>query len=472
MINKKHRNSNNKVKKIAEIQGRMEEYGKTKDWLLEELKKNRITLKTSPTSNSYEILNSMQINTVNYIHKLLKLEEFSVSEVKTLTKTLHWFFTDIVGSSNPKNSTKAQIRKISILNQQIQNTETFKKRDVNTTVILPTGDGVAIGFSESPEQPLRLATDLHKLLNKYNKTHRVSDRIFIRIGLDTGPVYFIKDIENEDTVWGPGIIMARRVMDLCEENQIFASGRIGDDISKLAPEYESIMHPIGEYQIKHGDKLSIYNIFGKTFGNKHIPKKDKINLEEDADPTKKFEFKNIEIRLDVSNTKNMMTHHTWVWDVKNISKKPLTDLYYEIGGEVPKDNLKDINLTVKDKKGNKLRIGHTDTNKPLEKKFLVELAKPIKHNKSDLITLEYDWEEPDRIFEYVFLAKCKKFKYVFKIPKNFRIEAKALKINQLGEKILAKPPPQTNVKRGKTEIVWKSLKNKVINVHDCYQFRW
>ena len=472
MINKKPPNSNNKIKKIAEIQGWMEEFGKTKDWLLEELKKNRITLKTSPTSNSYEILNSIQSKKINLIHELLKSEEFSVKEVKTLTKTLHWFFTDIVGSSNPENSTKAQVRKIGILNQQIQNTETFKKRDENTTVILPTGDGVAIGFSDSPEQPLRLSIELHKLLNKHNKSHRVNDKIQIRIGMDTGPVYFIKDIENNDTVWGPGIIMARRVMDLCESNQIFASGRIGDDISKLTPEYESIMHRIGEYEIKHGDQLSIYNIYGKTFGNKHTPKKSKINSEEDIDPTKKFEFKNIEIRLEVTNTKNMMTHHTWVWDVKNISKKPLTDLYYEIGGEVPKDNLKDINLTVKDKKGNKLRIGHTDTNKPLEKKFRVELSKPVKHNKSDTITLEYDWEEPDRIFEYVFLAKCKKFKYIFRIPKNFRIESKTLKINQLGEKILAKPSPTITVKRGKTEIVWESLKNRVINVHDCYQFRW
>jgi len=472
LAGRKRKGLTSRIKLIAEIQGLMEDHGKTKDWILEELKKHRIPLKVSPTANSYEILYSIPDKMIVHIHKFLKSDEFSVKEVKTLTKTLHWFYTDIIGSSNPKNATKAQIRKINILNVQIQNAETFKKRDPHTTIILPTGDGVAIGFSDSPEQPLRLAIEIHKILNKYNKTRRVNDKIYIRIGMDTGPVYFIKDIENNDTAWGPGIIMARRVMDLCEQNQIFASGRIGNDISKLSPEYESIMHPIGNYELKHGEQLLIYNIFGKTFGNKHTPKKAKVKLEEDIDPTKKFEFKSIEVRLDVTNTKNMMTHHTWVWNVKNISKKPLTDLFYEIGGEVPKNNLKDINLSVKDKKGNKLKIGHTETNKPFEKKFLVELTKPVKWNKSETITLEYDWEEPDRIFEYVFLAKCKKFKYVFRIPQSHRIEAKALKINDFGQKVIARPPPQTNNKRGKTEIIWESLKNQVMNVHDCYQFRW
>ena len=119
---------------------------------------------------------------------------------------------------------------------------------------------MAIGFADSPEKPLRLAIELHKLLYKYNKTHTEKNRVYLRIGIETGSIYFIKDVEGNDTVWGSGIIMARRVMDLCGENQIFASRRIGDDISKLTSEYKAIMHPIGDYSIKHGEQLLVYNI--------------------------------------------------------------------------------------------------------------------------------------------------------------------------------------------------------------------
>ena len=232
------------------------------------------------------------------------------------------------------------------------------------------------------------------------------------------------------------------------------------------------MHPIGDYVIKHGEQLLIYNIFGKTFGNKHTSKKSKVNTtEEDISPTSKFEFKSIDIRLDVTDTKNLMTHHTWVWNFKNISKEPLGNLFYEIGGEVPK-KMRDLNLTVKDKKGNNLEISSVERNKPLEKKFYIKLAKPIKQNQYETVIFEYDWEEPDKIFVYDFSAKCKKFKYVFTIPQDFEIKTRILENKGLGIKKHANPPPKINYKGGKTEIIWEPSKKHVMNVHDCYEFYW
>jgi len=471
-------NSKKKSKsdKILEILGLLEDKGKNKDWVLEEIKKHRIRLDVSPTLNSSEILQACPDNFVGHLLDFLKEDEFSVEEVKTFTKTLHWFFTDIVGTSNPKINTKAQIRKINLLNSLIKKTEIFKQRDPHTTIILPTGDGMVIGFSESPEQPLRMAIDLHKGLNKYNKTQREKDKVQLRIGMDSGPVYFIKDVEGNDAVWGPGVVLARRVMDLCGSNQIFASMRIGDDISNLSPEYKEIMHRIGIYEVKHGAQLLIYNIYGKNFGNKIPPKKGKIQKPKEELTVRKepdFQFNSVEIKLDVIDPKTMMTHHTWIWDVKNNSKKPLEQIFYNIGGDTAKD-FADMNVKITDENNNELDIVSLDVNKPHEKAFNVKLKKPLRfRQKGRILKLEYDWEEPDRIFEYVFASKCKKFKYNFTIPKETQIKNRVLEVNrELGLKKRAEPPPKIKYLPNKTEISWSNDKKHIINRYDAYEFQW
>jgi len=408
---------------------------------------------------------------------LIQDEEFAIRDVNTLTKTLHWFFTDIISSSDPGIPVKNQIRKINLLNAMIGKTNIFKEKDSDSTYIQPTGDGMAIGFSDSPESPLILAIEIHKLLYKFNKKQRDKDKVHIRIGIDTGPVYFIEDVEGNDSVWGPGIIMARRVMDLCGQDQIFTSRRIGDDISKLSPQYKSIMHKIGDYSIKHGEQLLIYNVYGKNFGNKIAPKKSKIiekSTQEDILQTQpKFEFNSIEIRLDITDIKTMMTHHTWVWDVKNISKEPLSQIFYDIGGDVPKD-FGDLNTTIRDENGNDLGIVSLDVNKGHEKKFNVRINKPIRKNqKGRILTLEYDWEEPYRVFEYFFSAKCKKFKYVLTVPKDLQIKNRVLEVErELGIKKRAEPPPKIRYLKDNTKITWETDKKRVIRKHETFEFQW
>ena len=85
-------------------------------------------------------------------------------EPPPLTTTYHWFFTDIVASSDPDVSTNEQARKIIALNKLIEEIEVFRQRDPSSTLILPTGDGMAIGFKDSAEKPMLLAIQLHKFL--------------------------------------------------------------------------------------------------------------------------------------------------------------------------------------------------------------------------------------------------------------------------------------------------------------------
>jgi hypothetical protein len=406
---------------------------------------------------------------------MLQDDYFGIEEINAQTKTLHWFFTDIVGSSDPKIQTKSQIRKINSLYMQIRNTDAFKNAK-NHCVIVPTGDGMAMGFTDSPETPLRLAIQLHELLGKYNKTKSLNDKIAIRIGIDTGPVYFIKDVLGTDTVWGPGIILSRRLMDLCGANQIFASRKIGDDVSKLSPEYKAIMHPIGDYAIKHGEQHMIYNVYGKGFGNKFAPKKGKIIAkpkEDDFIDPIKFEFNSIEIRLDILEPKTMMTRHTWVWDVKNTKTEPLKEIYYEINGDVPKEDFSDLNLSIKDENNNELKILSLDENEPLAKKFHVQLATPLRKNHKMKIILTYDWEEPKRYFQFSPSAKCKTMKYVFTIPKDVPIANRILKvIPNLGMKKRAEPPPKITYSKDKIKIEWETTENQIIMAYPTYEFKW
>lgn len=473
--------NNNKLEIVAKILGLLEEKSKNKDWLLEELKYFKEKLSVSTTSNSFEILRHCPEKTLRKIHSLLEDDFLGIEEIRTQTKTLHWFFTDIVGSSDPKIPVKSQIRKINVLQNCLQNTEVFKKiaedfkKHERKAVILPTGDGMSIGFEDSPEIPLHLAMQLHRLLNKYNKSKTKTDKIYVRIGIDTGPVYFIKDVMGNDTVWGPGIILSRRLMDLCGPNQIFTSKKVGDDLRRLSPEYSAIFHPIGDYIVKHGEQHLIYNVYGKDFGNKIAPKKGKVIIkpQEDvfANPVK-FEFNSVEVKLDVLD-ETMMTHHTWIWDVKNITKEPLSQVYYDVGGDVPKD-FADLNVSIRDENNNKLEIISLDVNKPHEKKFNVKLAKPIKKNQKGRLILEYDWEEPERVFEYLFSSKCKKFRYLFTIPKSIPIKNMILEVVP-GLEVMKKrvePPPTITYLKDKTKIVWETADKQIINRFSAYEFKW
>lgn len=462
-----------KIAHIAEILGLLDETNLGKDWLLQEIKKSRLKLQVKPTMNSFQILKTCPVDFILRTLHALKGDDFEdFGDVKTLTKTYHWFFCDIVAGSNPTIATKDQVRKVVVLNEVVARTETFKNRDGGSAVILPTGDGMAIGFGDSAEKPLRLAIEVHKGLSKYNQHRKGKEKLLIRIGIDMGPVYFINDISGRANVWGPGIILTRRVMDLAADMQILASSRIAEDIRKLSPEYKAILHPIGDYSIKHGEQLYLYNIYGDSFGNKAAPRKSKIgkkNLEQDIKTVNNFLFNNIEIGVEVIEPKTMLVHHTWIWNVVNISKEPKAQIFYYLDGDTPKE-FADMNVTVKDERGNKQEILALNSNKPYHKEFNVQLSRPIKPKQKKILILEYDWEEPERTFFYRFASDCKKFKYFFSIPKGVELKTRVLKVDtETGYKIHASPPPAVKYLDDKVEMTWSKTN---LHSHDAYQFDW
>lgn len=462
-----------KLAKIAEILGLIEETNRGKDWILKQLKKQKIKAATKTSMNSFEILRSCPSEFIERLYRNLRnedIENFEI-DIKTLTRTYHWFFTDIVGSANPTILTKDQARKVWALNQLIGRTETFNQRNPKSDVMTITGDGMVIGFADSPEKPLRLAIELQKIISKYNHGKSTNHRLNVRIGIDTGPVYFVKDLTGKDNFWGPGIIMARRVMDLARPMQILASARIANDISKLSPEYKSIMHYIGDYKIKHTEKLSLFNVYGEGWGNKLAPrgKIDEKKIEEGPNPTK-FVFPKITIRLDVTNPKTMMTHHTWTWNPVNVTENPLDQVSYYLEGDVPRD-FSDLNVSVKDEENKKLKIISVNTNKPYHKEFIVKLNRPLKPNqKRRLLKLEYDWEEPERNFLYTLSSDCKRFDFVMTIPKEIEVKQRVLKVDPATRyKSHASPPAEVRYLKDKTEMTWHATD---LHSYEAYQFEW
>jgi hypothetical protein len=132
---------------------------------------------------------------------------------------------------------------------------------------------MAIGFLSNPELPFQLSTQLHRRLRIYNRNKSQEDAIGVRIGLSSGPVFVVNDINNNQNVWGPGIVLARRVMDIGDNLHILLTGGLAEELIALKEEYRATIKPIVDYRIKHGQTIRLYSAFSKDFGNPKPPAK-------------------------------------------------------------------------------------------------------------------------------------------------------------------------------------------------------
>jgi hypothetical protein len=186
---------------------------------------------------------------------------------------VNFFFIDIVSLSDPSLSVKKQMEKIEILNKMIGSCEAYETTSKDKKIILPTGDGMAIGFLLNPELPFQLSVQLHRKLRMYNRSKASEETIGVRIGLGSGPVFVVNDISNNQNVWGPGIILARRVMDIGDNFHILLTDRLAEELIALKDEYKRVIKPITNVKIKHGQTIKLYSAFSYEFGNPEPPSK-------------------------------------------------------------------------------------------------------------------------------------------------------------------------------------------------------
>nr|WP_294804715.1 ATPase domain-containing protein [uncultured Nitrososphaera sp.] len=183
-----------------------------------------------------------------------------------------FFFIDIVGLSDPSLSVEKQIKKIENLNRLIGSCDAVAKMPKDKRIILPTGDGMAIGFLTNPELPLQLSMQLHRKLGAFNKSAGAGEAIGVRIGLGAGPVFVVSDINGNQNVWGPGIVLARRVMDIGDDGHVLLADSLAEQLVNLKDEYRAMIKLVSaKFTIKHGQAIRVYSASSAGFGNPDMP---------------------------------------------------------------------------------------------------------------------------------------------------------------------------------------------------------
>jgi hypothetical protein len=332
----------------------------------------------------------------------------------------HFFFVDIVGLSDPRVPTRNQMMKIEILNKLVSECPSFLSTPKEAMLVLPTGDGMVIGFTQGPELPLHLAIELSKGIAKHNKGKIPSESIRIRIGIHSGPVFLVNDILNNRNIWGPGIIIARRIMDIGEDGHILMSARTAEDLRQLSYEYKKIIKPLHDYTTKHGQSLLVYSIYGTGFGNPHPPARGAVQrskmMREVAKLRKTTIYPDIRVDVNIIDVRRMLVHYKRRYEIENISEKPIHKVLHGIATDVGK-NFDELNIVTYDENKLPLRISSISVDKPYQKEFTTIFNKPIfKGDRLRYYTLEYDVEEPENYFENTFLVGCEKFTVYFDLP--------------------------------------------------------
>ena len=176
----------------------------------------------------------------------------------------HLLLIDVVGYS--KLLVNEQIELVHELNQIVRGTESFQLAEKSGRLIrVPTGDGMALVFFRSPEEPVQCALEISKALKN-------SLNIQVRMGVHSGPISQVSDVNDRINVAGTGFNVAQRVMDCGDAGHILLSKHLADDLAQYR-HWQPYLHDVGECEVKHGWRLHIVNLYKDGLGNSALPEK-------------------------------------------------------------------------------------------------------------------------------------------------------------------------------------------------------
>ena len=174
----------------------------------------------------------------------------------------HVLFMDIVGYS--KLLTDEQSEALQELNQIVRSTEASREAEAaGELTVLPTGDGMALVFTGSVEEPVECALEISQAL-------RAQPSLPVRMGIHSGPIHHVKDANGRENIAGIGINIAQRVMDCGDAGHILVSKRVADDLAQRR-RWQPYIHELGDVEVKHGVVVSLVNLYAETIGNPRPP---------------------------------------------------------------------------------------------------------------------------------------------------------------------------------------------------------
>src|SRR5438445_3715985 len=176
----------------------------------------------------------------------------------------HVLFVDIVGYS--KLSINDQRAAIDELTQAVRTSEQFQNAEAAARLLkLPTGDGMALVFYKSPEEPVECALEISRALKDHPK-------IRLRMGVHSGPVSGVIDVNGQANLAGAGLNVAQRMMDCADAGHILVSRHVAEDLEGYE-QWRPLLHDLGFCEVKHGVKLQIVNLCTEEAGNRALPAK-------------------------------------------------------------------------------------------------------------------------------------------------------------------------------------------------------
>src|SRR5947207_3547604 len=176
----------------------------------------------------------------------------------------HLLLIDVVGYS--KLLVNEQIELLQELKQIVRSTESFRKAEARGELIrVPTGDGMALVFFHSPEEPVRCALEISKALQDHPSMQ-------LRMGVHSGPVSRVIDVNEKTNIAGSGINVAQRVLDCGDAGHILLSAHVAEDLAEYR-HWQPHLHDLGECEVKYGLHLHLFNLHKDGLGNPQVPEK-------------------------------------------------------------------------------------------------------------------------------------------------------------------------------------------------------
>src|SRR5438874_7465456 len=176
----------------------------------------------------------------------------------------HVLFIDIVGYS--KLSINEQQAVVEELTTIVRGSDQYHKAEAAGRLIkIPSGDGMALVFYTSQEAPTQCAVEISRLLKEH-------PRLQLRMGVHSGPVSGVIDVNDHANLAGAGLNIAQRVMDCGDAGHILISKHVAEDLEEYE-KWRPLLHDLGACEVKHGMRVTIVNLYADQMGNPQLPKK-------------------------------------------------------------------------------------------------------------------------------------------------------------------------------------------------------